>query len=78
MEQRHYAAAGNIAEEVLSAIRTVVAFGGENKETTRYVSMSALHFYVRYIHVEVANCISNNNTLMQIWASPQCCQEGGN
>ena len=41
MEQRHYAAAGNIAEEVLSAIRTVVAFGGENKETTRYVSISA-------------------------------------
>lgn len=35
MEQRHYVAAGNIAEEVLSAIRTVVAFGGEYKEVNR-------------------------------------------
>lgn len=34
-EQKHYAAAGNIAEEVLSAIRTVVAFGGEHKEVER-------------------------------------------
>ena len=34
-EQKHYAAAGNIAEEVLSAIRTVVAFGGEHKEVAR-------------------------------------------
>jgi hypothetical protein len=34
-EQKHYAAAGNIAEEVLSAIRTVVAFGGEHKEAER-------------------------------------------
>ena len=35
-EQRAYAAAGGIAEEVLSGIRTVVAFGGERKETERY------------------------------------------
>ena len=34
-EQKHYAAAENIAEEVLSAIRTVVAFGGEHKEVDR-------------------------------------------
>lgn len=31
-----YGAAGSIAEEVLSAIRTVIAFGGQEKETTRY------------------------------------------
>ena len=31
-----YAAAGNVAEEVISAIRTVYAFGGENKESERY------------------------------------------
>lgn len=31
-----YGSAGSIAEEVLSAIRTVVAFGGQQKETTRY------------------------------------------
>ncbi|CAI8057874.1 ATP-dependent translocase ABCB1 [Geodia barretti] len=35
-EQSAYAAAGSVAEEVLSAIRTVVAFGGENKEAERY------------------------------------------
>ena len=31
-----YAAAGNVAEEVISAIRTVYAFGGETKESNRY------------------------------------------
>ncbi|XP_077979293.1 ATP-dependent translocase ABCB1-like [Glandiceps talaboti] len=31
-----YAKAGAVAEEVLSAIRTVAAFGGEKKETERY------------------------------------------
>ena len=36
-EQSAYAAAGAIAEEVLSSIRTVVAFGGEEKEAARYV-----------------------------------------
>ena len=34
-ERIAYAAAGGVAEEVLSAIRTVVAFGGEQKETER-------------------------------------------
>lgn len=36
-EQQHYASAGAVAEEVLSAIRTVVAFGGEIDEAKRYV-----------------------------------------
>nr|CAB3219616.1 multidrug resistance protein 1A-like [Phallusia mammillata] len=31
-----YAAAGGIAEEVISSIRTVVAFGGQEKEVERY------------------------------------------
>ena len=35
-EQTAYAKAGAIAEEVLSSIRTVVAFGGEEKEIARY------------------------------------------
>ncbi|KAH0820874.1 hypothetical protein GEV33_001917 [Tenebrio molitor] len=35
-EMEAYAAAGSIAEEVLSSIRTVVAFDGQNKEITRY------------------------------------------
>lgn len=35
-EMEAYAKAGNIAEEVFSAIRTVVAFGGQDKESSRY------------------------------------------
>ena len=34
-EQKLYAGAGAIAEEVLSSVRTVVAFGGEYKEVDR-------------------------------------------
>nr|QFU47755.1 P-glycoprotein [Palaemon carinicauda] len=36
LEMKEYARAGSIAEEVLSAIRTVVAFGGEHKEVERF------------------------------------------
>ncbi|XP_051576241.1 ATP-dependent translocase ABCB1-like isoform X2 [Myxocyprinus asiaticus] len=36
MEQTSYAKAGAVAEEVLSAIRTVFAFGGQKKEIERY------------------------------------------
>ena len=35
-EQKAYASAGGVAEEVFSAIRTVVAFGGEAHEAERY------------------------------------------
>ncbi|KAJ8021877.1 Multidrug resistance protein 1 [Holothuria leucospilota] len=35
-EQESYAKAGSIAEEVLSCIRTVISFGGEQKEVKRY------------------------------------------
>ena len=35
-EQKQYAKAGAVAEEVLGSIRTVVAFGGERKEYHRY------------------------------------------
>lgn len=34
-EQSAYAAAGAVAEEVLSSIKTVVAFGGEDREAHR-------------------------------------------
>ena len=34
-EQGAYASAGSVAEEVLSSIRTVVAFGGEQNEVER-------------------------------------------
>lgn len=36
-EQTAYAKAGAVAEEVLSAIRTVFAFSGQNKEIERCV-----------------------------------------
>ena len=36
-EQKHYASAGAVAEEVLSSIRTVVAFGGQKKEQEKSV-----------------------------------------
>ena len=36
-EARAYLKAGSVAEEVLSAIRTVVAFGGEEREEKRLV-----------------------------------------
>lgn len=35
-ELKAYAKAGAVADEVLSSIRTVAAFGGEQKETERY------------------------------------------
>ncbi|XP_071479162.1 ATP-dependent translocase ABCB1-like [Diadema antillarum] len=35
-EQQAYADAGSVAEEVLSCVRTVIAFGGEQKEVKRY------------------------------------------
>jgi ATP-binding cassette subfamily B (MDR/TAP) protein 1 len=35
-ELESYGDAGAVVEEVLSSLRTVVAFGGENKEVTRY------------------------------------------
>ncbi|KAA0184411.1 ABC transporter, subfamily ABCB/MDR [Hyalella azteca] len=37
-EMAEYAKAGSIAEEVLSGIKTVLAFGGETKEVKRYES----------------------------------------
>ncbi|XP_062617340.1 ATP-dependent translocase ABCB1-like isoform X1 [Saccostrea cucullata] len=37
-EMTAYAKAGSVAEEVLGAIRTVAAFGGQNKECARYDS----------------------------------------
>ena len=36
-EQKLYASAGAIAEEVLTSVRTVISFGGEFKEVDRWV-----------------------------------------
>lgn len=35
-EQESYAGAGNLAEEILGAVRTVVSFGGEKQEVERF------------------------------------------
>ena len=35
-EQKQYASAGAVAEEVLSSVRTVIAFGGEYREADRF------------------------------------------
>ena len=56
-EQKNYAAAGSIAEEVLAAIRTVAAFGGENREVDRL----ATHWLV----LDVL-CASNVSLLLQV------------
>ena len=38
-ESENYAEAGAVAEEVLSSIRTVVAFGGQEKEVSKYSAL---------------------------------------
>ena len=38
-EQKQHASASAIVEEVLSSIRTVVAFGGEHVESKRYIQV---------------------------------------
>ena len=39
-ESNAYASAAGVAEEVLGSIRTVVAFGGEQREVERYILYS--------------------------------------
>lgn len=41
-QQGAYAKAGSVAEEVISCIRTVVAFGGEDKEAERHSNLSSV------------------------------------
>ena len=52
-EQTAYASAGAVAEEVLSSIRTVVAFGGEEKEADRCMILLifTLHAITHYVHI---------------------------
>lgn len=41
-ELKAYAKAGAVADEVLSSIRTVAAFGGEKREVERFVWINSL------------------------------------
>jgi ATP-binding cassette, subfamily B (MDR/TAP), member 1 len=43
-ELQAYASAGAICEEVLTSIRTVIAFGGEDKETKRCAEPNVKNF----------------------------------
>ncbi|CAG8589114.1 1899_t:CDS:10 [Acaulospora morrowiae] len=43
--QDAYAAAGSVAEQVLSGIRTVTAFGGQERELRRYVSKLQVAYF---------------------------------
>ena len=38
-----YASAGAVAEEVISSVRTVMAFGGQEKECQRWVIVQESH-----------------------------------
>ncbi|KAG5894745.1 ATP-dependent translocase ABCB1, partial [Gonioctena quinquepunctata] len=57
-EMESYGAAGAIAEEVLSAIRTVVAFDGHQKETERY-NKHLIHAKNNNIKRSLFNALSN-------------------
>lgn len=57
-ELKAYAKAGAVADEVLSSIRTVAAFGGEKKEVERFVQTNcqeSLHsFSCRNVTVAIS------------------------
>lgn len=63
-----YGQAGIIAEEVLNAIRTVVAFGGQEKELERYTER--LQFAKNNnIKRTIASAVSNALTWFWVYAS---------
>lgn len=67
-ELEAYAKAGSIAEEVLTAIRTVVAFGGEKKEAERLESFSRIlsqgfFFFLVFSGYQSVVCFSCPDTL---------------
>ena len=55
-----YAKAGSIAEEVLSSIRTVAAFGGEKKEIERsvvyYIVFTEIYLHILSGLMRTASC----------------------
>ena len=85
-----YAKAGSIAEEVLSSIRTVAAFGGEKKEIERsvvyYIVFTEIYLHILSGLMRAASCqvtpvksstyISQGNTYL-FWNCPclQCIHE---
>ena len=47
---KEYASAGAVAEEVFSSIRTVISFGGQQKEIDRYVTLRAYRHTHTHTH----------------------------
>lgn len=45
-ELQAYAKAGAVAEEVLAAIRTVIAFGGQKKELERFEFLFQVEMFI--------------------------------
>jgi methionine aminopeptidase len=60
LELQAYGTAGAIAEEVLSSIRTVVAFGGQDKEVERYWTQSCNASQASLTSTIMKMSISNN------------------
>uniref|UniRef100_A0AC11D3K2 Uncharacterized protein n=1 Tax=Ovis aries TaxID=9940 RepID=A0AC11D3K2_SHEEP len=53
-----YTKAGAVAEEVLAAIRTVIAFGGQKKELERFEQKAKLSFGIEYVIVFTASPVT--------------------
>jgi len=66
---KEYAGAGAVAEEVFASIRTVVSFGGQQKEINRYelTYCKHTHTHVRTISPKLYNSIigSRYNALLK-------------
>ncbi len=69
-ETAKYAKAGGIAEEVLTSIRTVIAFNGQNKENERSVSKNSCDCWYILLNVSIYFWINmkicNKITIFQV------------
>ena len=54
---KEYASAGAVAEEVFSSMRTVISFGGQQKEIDRYVTEVYIYTTYMYTHTCVYVCM---------------------
>ena len=61
VEQEEYANAGAVAEEVISSIHTVLAFGGQDKELSRCVSYASCCNMINY---STCVCIVTTNEVI--------------
>ncbi|KAG5210221.1 hypothetical protein JEQ12_015415 [Ovis aries] len=64
-----YTKAGAVAEEVLAAIRTVIAFGGQKKELERVVSSAYLRLLIFLPAVLTLACASSSPAFLMIYSA---------